>query len=108
MHSGAFWPFRAALPGFRRRVEHNWELIRRFEQEKISSADQLPELQGEALEFIWDLVKVADGEYYQVIRLGEREIFTEPAFWGNTSRFAEVKRLLKKKVRATVQEPHAE
>jgi hypothetical protein len=87
----------AALPGFRQRVNHNWELIRRFSQEEISSVDQLPELQGESLEFTWDFVKAADGEYYQIIRLGEREVFRELAFWNNLGRFEEVKGLLKQK-----------
>jgi hypothetical protein len=57
--------------------------------------DQLPELGGESLEFTWDLAKVPDGEYYQTIRLGERELWRELAFWSNVRRFEEVWGLLK-------------
>jgi hypothetical protein len=87
----------AALPGFRQRVNHNWELLERFEQEKITSVDQLPELEGESLEFTWDFAKAADGEYYQTIRLGERELWRELAFWSNVRRFEQVNGLLKQK-----------
>ena len=87
----------AALPDFRQRVNHNWELLEKFEREKITSVDQLPELQEESLEFVWDFVKATDGEYYQIIRLGERELWRELAFWNNLGRFEEVKGLLKQK-----------
>jgi hypothetical protein len=35
-----------ALPSFASRVEHNWELLDRFEKEKLRRADQLPNLGG--------------------------------------------------------------
>src|SRR5205823_58867 len=53
-------------------------------------------LEGESLEFTWDFAKAEDGEYYQTIRLGERELWRELAFWRNVRRFEEVKGLLKK------------
>jgi hypothetical protein len=60
----------------------------------------LPELEGESLDFTWDFVKAPDAEYYQTIRLGERELWRELAFWSNVRRFEEVKGLLKQKYRA--------
>ncbi len=86
-----------ALPGFEARVNHNWELLDRFEQEKIRSADQLPDLDGQSLEFEWDFVKGADGEFYQVIRVGDAEVWRELAFFNNLRRFEEIKKLLKAK-----------
>jgi len=86
-----------ALPSFESRVERNWELLDRFEQEKIRSADQLPDLDGESLEFQWDFVKEADGEFYQVIRVGDAEVWRELAFFNNLRRFEEIKGLLKAK-----------
>jgi hypothetical protein len=35
----------AALPGFRQRVEHNRALLERWERKKITSVDQLPQLE---------------------------------------------------------------
>jgi hypothetical protein len=87
----------AALPGFRQRVNHNWKLLERLEQEKITGVDQLPELEGESLEFTWDFAKAEDGEYYQTIRLGERELWRVLAFWSNVRRFEQVNGLLKQK-----------
>jgi hypothetical protein len=53
-----------ALPDFEARIERNWELLDRFEEEKIWSADQLPELNGESLAFDWDFEKGDDGDFY--------------------------------------------
>jgi hypothetical protein len=86
-----------ALPGFESRVERNWELLDRFDQEKLRSADQLPNLDGEALEFDWDFVKGDDGEFYQVIRAGGVEVWRELAFFNNIRRFEEIKEMLKAK-----------
>ena len=46
-----------ALPSFESRVEQNWELLDRFEKEKLRSADQLPNLDRASLEFVWDFQK---------------------------------------------------
>ena len=86
-----------ALSDFEARINHNWELLEKFEQEKIRSADQLPNLDGESLAFEWDFIKGADGEFYQIIRLGDVELWRELGFFDNMRRFEEVKRLLKTK-----------
>jgi hypothetical protein len=85
------------LPGLTARIEKNWELLDRFELEKIYSVDQLPDLKGESLEFYWDLVRGEDGEWYQSIQLGEAEVWRELAFFNNLRRFEEIKGLLKTK-----------
>ena len=66
-----------------------------FERRKLRSVDQLPELDGERLEFLWDLT--LGDENRAVIRLGEREIWAEPALWEGFPRFDEVKELLKER-----------
>ena len=85
------------LPSFESRIERNWELLDRFEQEKLRSANQLPDLDGEALEFDWDFEKGEDGEFYQVIRTGDAEVWRELAFFNNVPRFEEIKGMLKAK-----------
>jgi len=84
----------AALPGFRQRIKRNYELLEKFEQEKLRNADQLPDLEGESLEFDWDFEKGADGEFHQVIRTGDVEVWRELAFFNNVRRFEEIKELL--------------
>jgi hypothetical protein len=84
------------LPKFREQIAHAQARIDRFKQEKIESVNQLPELDGEMLEFTWDIADAA-GEKYQVIRLGDAEIWRELAFYENIQRFNEVKELLRKK-----------
>ena len=84
-----------ALPSFESRVERNWELLDRFDQEQLRSAGQLPNLDGEALEFDWDFVKGNDGEFYQVIRTGGVEVWRELAFFNNIRRFEEIKEMLR-------------
>ncbi len=86
-----------ALPSFETRVEHNWELLARFDQEKLRSPDQLPNLDHESLEFDWDFEKGNDGEGYQVIRTGDVEVWRELAFFNNIRRFEEIKELLRVK-----------
>lgn len=84
-----------ALPGFEARINDNWELLDRFDQEKLGSADQLPNLDGESLEFDWDFEKGEDGEFYQVIRARDVEVWKELAFFNNIRRFEEIKELLR-------------
>lgn len=86
-----------ALPSLEARIEGNRKLLDRFEQEKLRSADQLPDLDGESLEFEWDFAKCDDGEWYQVIRAGDAEVWRELAFFNNLRRFEEIKELLRSK-----------
>lgn len=86
-----------ALPSFESRVEHNRSLLDRFEKEKLRSIDQLPNVEGDSLEFDWDFKKGNDREWYQVIRVGDAEVWRELAFFDNLRRFEEIKELLKAK-----------
>jgi hypothetical protein len=84
------------LPKFREEVACAQARIDRFKQEKIEGVNQLPELDDEKPEFTWDIAEAA-GEKYQVIRLGDAELWRELAFFENIQRFHQVKELLKKK-----------
>jgi hypothetical protein len=83
------------LPEFEARIERNQELLKRFDREKLQNPDELPELDGESLEFLWDFLKGDDGEFYQSIRLGNVEVWKELAFFNNVRRFEQMKELFK-------------
>jgi hypothetical protein len=87
------------LPEKRERIRRLEERMNRFWSNHLHDLDQLPELEGESLEFRWDIaVHVGDeNEDYQIIRVGEREVWRELAFWDNMVRFNEIKALLKQK-----------
>jgi len=84
------------LPKLLEQIKQTQIRIARFEQEKIVRVDQLPDLAGDGLEFIWDFAEM-DGESYQVIRLGDTRFWKELAFFENIDRFNEIKELLRRK-----------
>lgn len=67
----------------------------RWQREAVHKASDLPDLEGEALSFLWD-VGVVDGLSYFVIRHGEEVVCREPAYQG-TERFPEVRALFKER-----------
>ena len=70
----------------------------RFEALRLRSPAELPDLDGEAFAFAWDFEDdKADDALWTVIRLGEREVWREPALWEGHERFAEVKSILKER-----------
>jgi hypothetical protein len=87
------------LPKKRERIGRMEARMSKFRSKHLHSVDQLPELQGESLEFTWDLeVHVGEeDEDYQIIRVGEIEVWRELAFFDNILRFNEIKDLLKQK-----------
>jgi hypothetical protein len=84
------------LPEKRAWLQRMETRMARFEREKLKDACQLPDLDGKSLEFTLDVVS-ADGEDYQVIQLGNAELWREPAFWDHLPRFNELKNLLREK-----------
>jgi hypothetical protein len=87
---------RLRFPELLRELGQAQTRIVRFEQEKIMSIDQIPVLAGDTLEFVWDFAKI-DGQDYQIIQMGNVEIWRELAFFENIDRFNEVKELLRRK-----------
>ena len=87
------------LPKKREWIKRMEARMNRFWSNHLHSLEQLPELEGESLEFTWDIaVHVGrEREDFQVIKIGEREVWRELAFWDNMVRFNEIKDLLKRK-----------
>jgi hypothetical protein len=84
------------LPGMRERLNHFQVRMDKFAREKLQSIDQLPELPESSLEFLWD-IEDAQGETYQIIRLGDNEVWRELAYFDSIPRFDEVKEVLRDK-----------
>jgi hypothetical protein len=88
------------LPEKRERIRRLEARMNKFWSNHLHSLEQLPELEGDgSFEFTWDIaVHVGDeNEDYQIIRVGEREVWRELAFWDNMVRFNEIKALLKQR-----------
>ena len=58
-----------------------------FERVKLQSGDQLPDLDGDSLEFVYDLLAEDLGRSAYVILCGGREIWREPARWEDWERY---------------------
>lgn len=59
---------------------------------------QLPELEGDALELVWDFEPGSQGsDNITVIRHGDRELWREAAYWEGGDRFAEVFTILRRR-----------
>jgi transcription elongation factor Elf1 len=79
----------AMLPEARKREE----FLEKLKREQLRSADELPDVDGERLEFTWDFLE-ADGERYTLILVDDREIWREPAVYDGYHRFERMRELL--------------
>ena len=77
-------------------VEQIEAFQRRFDAERLKSANELPELEGDALEFLWDF-DATNGHSHTILRVGTHEVWREPALWDGADRFFEIKQLLKER-----------
>jgi len=85
-----------ALPGMQDRIKRFEARNEKFETKKLKCADQLPDLEGDSLEFLWDIAD-AGGDTYQIIKRGDTEVWRELAFFDNIPRFNEVRELVRNK-----------
>jgi hypothetical protein len=86
-------------PEARRELGHVLERERRidsFDRDKLKSVEQLPDLPDTECKFAWDFVE-DEKDHFQEIRLGDRLVWRELAFWENGTRFGEIEDLLKQK-----------
>lgn len=58
----------------------------RFQQEKLKGPENLPELPGDQLRFVWDQAE-EDGDQVTLIRFEDRILWKERCFWGGAWRF---------------------
>lgn len=78
------------------RVLQREQRLESFERDKLKTVEQLPDLPDAACEFVWDIAE-DEQDKFQEIRLGDRLIWRELAFWENRTRFGEIENLLKQK-----------
>ena len=71
-----------------------------FEARELKSAEQLPKIPGDKLDFVWDYEELPPDDLFSsetVIRYNEVVLWREPAFWEGWFRFNQVKDILKQK-----------
>ena len=82
-----------ALPLVHRREA----LEERFERTKLKSPEQLPDLQEEEIDLVWDTENAGEEQASVVIKAGDRVLWREALFWECWPRFNQVKVILKQK-----------
>lgn len=84
----------AALPDLDRREA----FLERADESELTDAAELPDLEGDELELLWDFEPGPDGEdNVTVIRHGDRELWREVAYWEGGDRFAAVFTILRRR-----------
>lgn len=79
-------------------VDRIEEFERRFERERLRRPQQLPEVEGERLQFVWDFESTTvEADARTLITLDGQVIWSEPAIWEGAERFLAVKAMLKTK-----------
>ncbi len=78
-------------------IEAREQFIKEAESRCLESPEELPEVKGEVLIFVWDQHKYEKNRDDTVITYGKQVIWTEPAFYEGYDRFIEVAKILKKK-----------
>lgn len=68
-----------------------------FERVSLKSPEQLPEIDDAEFVLLWDYAEIPQAGATTLIRLGERRIFAEPAFYEGYDRFMAVAEILKAK-----------
>jgi hypothetical protein len=81
------------------RIEQAESRSARFKKEKLTGPEQLPDLEGDKLEFVLDTEEHSgsENETYNLLRCGDRTVWRELAFWEGYDRFPEFEAILKQK-----------
>jgi hypothetical protein len=80
----------------RQEVAARKRFLRRWDEARLRSADQLPDLEGPTLALAWDIVEDDTG-HVTVLRHGHTAVWHEPALWEGYERFAEIVLILREK-----------
>ena len=78
-------------------IEAREQFIKEAESRCLESPEELPEVEGDVLIFVWDQHKYEKNRDDTVITYGKQVIWTEPAFYEGYDRFIEVAKILKKR-----------
>ncbi len=78
-------------------IEAREKFIAEAESRCLESADELPEIEGDELIFVWDQLRENDRCGDTLITHGEQIIWREPSFYEGYDRFIEVAEILKEK-----------
>ena len=78
--------------------------LRRLDKLKLTSVDQLPELDPIPQSLTWDLVKDPSNNEFRVILNGQKEVWREPCRYGAWERFGEVAQILQQKYGHTLRD----
>lgn len=81
----------------RQHVEAAERFHDKFEREKLKEPSDLPEIPGDEFVLTWDFVEREPGDSRTIIKVGDEEIFSEPAVYEGYERFNEVAEILKSK-----------
>ncbi len=78
-------------------IQAREQFLNEAETRCLESPEQLPEIKGDVLIFVWDQQRDERGRDDTVITYGKQIIWREPAFYEGYGRFAQVARILKKR-----------
>lgn len=85
-----------ATPALIRKIESVDERRKLFERAKLIAPEQLPDINLESFVLAWDFECDKDySNWRTIIRLGDRIIFEEPAWYEGYERFGEVAKILR-------------
>ncbi len=73
------------------------DLFARWEKTKLYESSQLPDIQGDRLEFVWDAVGEGVWDSFYVIKHGDTVVWKEYSFYEDAPRFPEIVEIFKKK-----------
>lgn len=70
------------------------ERMEQFEQKKLTSPEQLPDLKKGAGFLTWDIVRHESGEISNIVKHGPRMVWIQPALWDGADEFVRVAKIL--------------
>lgn len=78
-------------------VDAREEFLDRFHRERLKDPAQLPDIEGERIDLLWDFEEAEDGNDRTIIRHGERVIWTEIAAFEASDHFVDVLEILRER-----------
>ena len=73
------------------------DLLSQWKESKLNEPSQLPDIQGERLEFVWDGISDGPFKSFYIIKHGDDVVWKEPSFYEDGPRFTTVVDIFKQK-----------